>query len=291
MDWLANLLALGHVRRVDGVFVLRYAATSIIAWCTLIGLALALALLCWLVARRVAHRQPAAPSGAVLWWIACGGLAVWALGLAAIVMPDILRHEVRISDAELTQPTGLWYAGRVRTFRLKEISAIFRSTEPGKFERRAVWSVERWGGRRERFEPGDLIARNAELVVAELRARNVLVIPGPSEERPRLDRPSGLLIIQVVAGVLALLLFLFRRPIGRWSRPAVRRLMRIILPRGFAWMPSGGPGIGKCPRCGAAISCSRYIRGGVAFACPRCGETATWQSASWVPPAEPDKRA
>jgi predicted RNA-binding Zn-ribbon protein involved in translation (DUF1610 family) len=106
-----------------------------------------------------------------------------------------------------------------------------------------------------------------------------------------MDRPAGLLMVQVVTGVLAFLLFLFRRPIGRWSRPAVTRLMRIILPRGFAWMPSGGSGVGKCPRCGAAVSYSQYVRGEVAFACPRCGETATWQSASWVPPAEPDERA
>jgi hypothetical protein len=183
MDTLANLLARGHVRRIDGVFVLRYAASSIIAWCTIIVLGVALALLCWLVARRVARRPPAATNSVVKWRIASGVLAFWALGLGAFVVPEILRHEVRISDVYLTQTTGLWSARPARAFRLREISAIFRSTEPGEFERRTVWSVRHRDGSRERFEPGDLISRNAELVVAELRARRVLVIPGPSEER------------------------------------------------------------------------------------------------------------
>ncbi len=106
-----------------------------------------------------------------------------------------------------------------------------------------------------------------------------------------MDRPSSVLIFQVVLGVLMFLLFLFRRPVGRWLRPAVSRL----LPRGFAWMPSGGAGVGKCTRCGAAVSYSRFAPGEVAFTCESCGESATWQSASWQagspePPAGPDGR-
>lgn len=181
---LAEVLSRADVRRVDGVTVLRYAPASVVAWCGIVALALALAPLCWLAAQRVARRYPAATGAIVRWKILSGMAAVFSLGMTVLALPGVIRSEVRISDASLTQSTGIW-STRVREFRLNDISVIFRTTEPGEFETRTVWSIRRRGGTSERFEPGDLISHNAELVAAELMARNVVVIPASSQPARR----------------------------------------------------------------------------------------------------------
>jgi hypothetical protein len=173
-DLAHGLLSRADLHRVGDELILRYAPVSIAAYCALFAVALALAGLCWLVAREFKVRQ--SPRGVAELRIAAIGLAVFGLGSAVIILPGVVQSEVRISRTRLSQTGGLWFKPRLREFPLAQIRLISRTSEAGEFESRAVWTLFGWDGRLERFEPGDLIARNPEPVIAELRARGVLVL-------------------------------------------------------------------------------------------------------------------
>jgi hypothetical protein len=180
-----EMMSRANIRLVNGVVILRYAYVSIALWCILPALALGLAWVCWRRASALRRRSPDLPQGVVGLRIAAVFIALFSIIIAAIVVPGVALHEVRISGAELTQSTGLWFKSRVRRFPLSKISVIFRSTAPGEFGRRAIWNVRYRTGGGERFEPSELIAMNADPVVIELQARGVTVIPPVTRDRRR----------------------------------------------------------------------------------------------------------
>ncbi|MDG3005760.1 hypothetical protein [Paludisphaera mucosa] len=182
MNELQRLLARGVVRRADGAWTLHYATSSILSWCVVVAIPLALAPACWMLARRVASRRTAATQLAEPLRNAAAGLAVFGLVIAAVPMPGIVRHEVRITDDRLTQTYGLWYRPGLKEFPFQDMAGLVWTTRRSDRTTGSRWQIHHHDGSVERFNPSDLITGNAEAVVAEPRARGVRVVADFSPE-------------------------------------------------------------------------------------------------------------
>ncbi len=76
----------------------------------------------------------------------------------------------------------------------------------------------------------------------------------------------------ILAVVGPLLIYLFRRPLGRACGSAIVRMM----PSWIVQQGADGINIGKCPRCKGPVRYAKVEAGGSAFSCPSRGESGGW---------------
>ena len=177
LAWLRQLLARPHVGTDGDDLVLTHDVVSVVTCAVIPAVALLIAIGCWRFARWLAGRgTPDAQAPLKVRIVACGAF-VFALVIAAVLIPGMMHLEVRITDDRLMQTTGFWWDETVREFPFDRIKSIREGTQPGQFGPEVVWFIEWRGGRAERFRPCDLIAENSEFVAAELRKRGVRFVP------------------------------------------------------------------------------------------------------------------
>ena len=162
--------------------ILRYDHLSVLLWCAVPLLSLALAFCCWRVAEWIAHRSPLNRRAMLKMRIASVCLGAFSVIFLLLVIPTVLGSEVRVSDDRLVQSAGLWFNPTLHEIPLKKVRAIVQTRKRGEFGSEARWLIF-WNDQgSETFDPGDLISDNQELITAHLRKRGVLVLPGgPSE--------------------------------------------------------------------------------------------------------------
>ena len=88
--------------------------------------------------------------------------------------------------------------------------------------------------------------------------------------------PTRWQMVQIALVLLPFVLFLFRRPLRRLGARVWRGIWPWFTSRRFVWKSPDGSMVGKCPRCERVIPYAEIKKGGKAFQCPHCGESATW---------------
>jgi hypothetical protein len=128
----------------------------------LVGLAF-MALAAWMKARDSAWKK-------VLIFGFIGLLAAAGIG------PGVLLDRVILSDAQITQRTGFWFAPNVRTFAISEMASVNVEVRSGsKGRNKEIWLISMKSGELVEFDPSDLWDRHRVEIQEHLQTYGVAV--------------------------------------------------------------------------------------------------------------------
>lgn len=93
--------------------------------------------------------------------------------LSILLLPSIIRTEIRVTSTAAHQNVGLWWDANVRQFVYEDIASIEITTAGGSSHEPA-WNIVWRSGDVETFNPGDLWSANQWLIRERMEQHGVV---------------------------------------------------------------------------------------------------------------------
>jgi hypothetical protein len=171
---MRELLSQPSITRTADGLGLQYGTTSILLWCCVPLLAVALGTAGLMFVRYHQRRaDPPSPSAAPVTLFSILAL-IFAIAHSVLLLPAIFLTQIRVTSTEATQDVGLWWASSVRQFAYEDIASIEMTIMPDESGQEPVWNIVWRSGEVEAFNPGDLWSANQQLIREQMQRHGVM---------------------------------------------------------------------------------------------------------------------